>query len=95
MQSERFLFAVEPETSTIIAKWKMSECATDAEVEEAQRAIQRRIGDEYVVLDSASKPEWRPSILTASDGRKTWQDMKGAKPFSLFRLLSELLAVRR
>lgn len=66
--AQRYLFAVDPETSKVIARWPLPECAIAEEVLALKMEYQERIGDDFVVLDTDTRPAWRRAVDEVSNG---------------------------
>lgn len=68
LEKPRFLIAVDPDTSTIQAKWDICRGYSADRVAQLMSALQRMVGDEYVILDTKDYESWLPGALSAGDG---------------------------
>ena len=56
--TRRYLFAVDPEQSTLVAKWCLPAIVSEPDVARIEAACQARVGDAFVVLRSEDHPDW-------------------------------------
>lgn len=60
------LIAVEPEESVVVAQWSLRDFKTDAEVAVLKEQLERKIGSEFVIIDTRARPEWERHVAGTS-----------------------------
>lgn len=68
VQAPRYLFAVDPDTSKILAKWKVESGESDERIISLTEACQAMVGDDFVILDTEKYASWLANVQTADDG---------------------------
>lgn len=68
MSPQRYLFAVEPDRSMVIAKWPLGLEASEEEIADLQSRYQKLVGESYVILRSDDHPRWYEAVCSAGGG---------------------------
>lgn len=84
MQDEtRWLFAVEPELSTAIARWPVNPEIPAGDLAALRAALEAMVGPAYVICDTATHPDWEGDVRALPDG--AWPSAPRRQRLSLFR----------
>lgn len=83
----RWLFAVDPEANTAISRWPVANSACDATIARQRSALEAMVGEDYVILDTATHPDWVPYVLDLPVGA---DPERTARPGGAVRALTRL-----